>query len=185
MKIPIFIKVISPIIILGLFLLTVFFALNYETITAQFYFIFLFMIIFVFLFGFAMGQRFVMPIKKLVERATSLAEGILTTRVYLKTEDEFEQLAEILNRIAMEMEKEKTIAQKAEDIASVTVRAKTQELEEIIANLEEKIKNRTAEFQKVINDSEVLRGLVKSREDEITKLRKEILDLRGAPKRKK
>ena len=178
MKITILFKSAASIVILGLFLITVFIAVSYENLSADLYVILIFVITFVFLFGFAIGQRIVSPIKKLVEKATSLAEGILTTRVYFKTKDEFEQLAEILNKIAVEMEKNQNTAQKAEDIAEVTIRAKTQELEEAMVILEEKIKARTKDLQKIVEESESLRGLVKDRETEITRLRKEIIKLK-------
>lgn len=178
MKITILFKSAASTIILGLFVMTVFIAVNYENLNPDFYIILTSVTIFVFLFGFAVGQKIVSPVKKLIGKATSLADGILTTRVYFKTKDEFEQLAEILNRIAVEMEENQNTAQKAGDIAEVTVRAKTQELEETLTVLEEKIKIRTRDFQRMAEESESLRGLIKERETEITRLRKEIIELK-------
>jgi len=176
----ILVKITRPIIILGIFLICIFAALNYENLTASFYIIFFIVAIFIFLFGFAIGQRFASPVKKLVERATALAEGALKTRVYLETKDEFEQLSKIFNKIAEELEKSQSTAEQAEDIAEVKIRAKTQELEEVVANLEEKIRGRNTELQRMIEESEKLQGVAKERETEVIKLKKEIKELKEA-----
>ena len=174
----ILVKTASPIIILGIFLICIFFALSYENLTANFYIIFSIVAIFIFLFGFAIGQRFASPVRKLVERATALAEGALKTRVYLETKDEFEQLSKIFNKIAEELEKSHSTAEQAKDIAEVRIKAKTQELEEVVADLEEKIRGRSTELQCMIEESEKFQGMVKERETEIIKLKKEIKELK-------
>ena len=174
----ILVKIARPIIILGIFLISIFVALDYENLTANFYIIFLLVAIFIFLFGFAVGQRLTSPIKKLVEMATALAEGALKTRVYLETKDEFEQLSEIFNKIAEELEKSHSTAEQAKDIAEVRIRAKTQELGEIINNLEEKIRGRSTELQRMIGESEKFQTIVKGREKEIVELKKTINKLK-------
>ncbi len=174
----ILVKIARPIIILGIFLISIFVALNYENLTANFYIIFLLVAIFIFLFGFAIGQRFASPVKKLVERATALAEGALKTRVYLETKDEFEQLSKIFNKIAEELEKSHSIAEQAENVAEVKIRAKTQELEEVVADLEEKIRGRSTELQRMIEESEKFQTIVKDREKEIVELKKTINKLK-------
>ena len=174
-----------PIILVGLFVIAVFMALNYENLTLQVYAIFTFIAVFVFLFGFAIGQRFASPVRKLLEKVEQLSKGELDSRIYLETKDEFEELAKSFNKIAEELEKSQQEVENAEDVAEIKIRVKTQELEETINALEQKVKNRAQEIQKMITESEHLQELVKNRETEIIKLKKEAKGLREVTKNKK
>jgi len=167
-------RVSFPIIIIGIFVIVVFLALNYENLSIEVYAIFTLIAIFVFLFGFAIGQWLSSPMKQLLEKAEKLSRDEITSRLYLETKDEFEELAKSFNKIAEELEKSYAATEKAEDIASVKIKARTQELEEEINNLEEKVRNRTEDLQKIIKESEELQILAKEREAEIIKLKKEI-----------
>lgn len=166
-----------PIIIVGVFVMLVFMALNYESLSIEIYAIFAIVAIFVFLFGFAIGQRLASPMKQLLEKAEKLSGGELTSRIYLETKDEFEELGRSFNKIAEELEKSHATAETAENVADVRIRAKTQELEEQINNLEEKVRGRAQELQKIIEESEKLQELAKNRETEIVKLKKDIKEL--------
>ncbi|MBU4274376.1 HAMP domain-containing protein [Patescibacteria group bacterium] len=177
-------KVSFPIIIIGIFVMVVFTALNYENLNIEVYAIFALIAVFVFLFGFSIGQKFSSPVRQLLDKAEKLSRGELNSRIYLGTKDEFGELAKAFNKIAGELEQSHQTAEKAEDVADVRVRARTQELEEEINNLEQKVKGRALELQKIIEESEQLQELVKNREVEIIKLKKEIKDLAGKQNRK-
>lgn len=172
-------RISFPIIIIGIFVIVIFTALNYESLSIEVYAIFALVAVFVFLFGFAIGQRFSSPVRQLLEKAEKLSRGELTSRIYLETKDEFEELSKAFNKIAEELEQSHKTVETAEDVADVRVRAKTQELEEEINNLDQKVKNRAQEIQKMIGESEKLQELAENRATEIVRLKKEIQGVAG------
>ncbi len=166
-------------ILAGLFIIITFVALDYEKIEWSFYIVFFILAIYTFFFGFLTGQRFVSPIKKLIERATNLAEGDLSARIYLEnSKDEFGQLAQVFNKIAEELEKSQTETKETERSVNVKVKARTQALEEVINSLEQKIRNRSLELEKIVGESEKLRDQAKTREAEMEGLKKELSELK-------
>jgi methyl-accepting chemotaxis protein len=175
-------KIASPIIIVGVFIIFVFFALNSGTVSVEIYGIFALVVVFIFLFGFAIGQKFTSPLEKLLDKVRRLSQGEFTSRIYLETKDEFEELARSFNKIAEDLEKSQEQAREAESMADVRVRAKTRELGEEIVNLEDKVKNRAEELQRMMDEVRKLQDLAKNREEEVVKLRKEIADLRVQPR---
>lgn len=178
MKINIFFKIAFPIILMGVFVVVVFIALNYEKLTLSFFIILSLITFFVFLYGFMTGEKFASPVKKLLEKVQELSKGVLTTRIYLETKDELGELAGAFNKIAEDLEKSQTVAKKAKNIVDIRVKARTQDLEETIKNLEQKTINRAVELQKMVQESEKLQGLIKSREGEVTTLKKEVKRLK-------
>lgn len=172
MKTSIFLKISFSLIILGIFLIVIFIALVYQQLNFQSYLIILLLLIFTFLFSFAISQRFVFPIKKLIRRASKLSEGSLKTRIYLETKDEFEQLANIFNQIAEELEKSHSLVEKTKYTVNIKIRAKTKELENVIESLEQKLKDKAREFQGMADRFEEFRKLEKEQELEIIELKK-------------
>jgi len=142
-------KIAVPIILVGIFIITVFVSFNYERLDFSFYVVFALIIIYVFLFGFATGQRFVAPIRKLLNRVNDLNTGDLKARAYLETKDELSELAKAFNEIAEKLEKSQNNEEQTEKSVDVKVRARTRALEETIVALEQKIKNRTIELERV------------------------------------
>ena len=173
-------KIAVPIIVAGVFIITVFIALNYERLDINFYIVFALTAIYIFLFGFATGQRFAVPVKKLLKRATDLSEGDLTTRIYLETKDEFGDLAKIFNKIADELEKSRSKTETTEKSVGIRVKARTQALEETINALEQKVKNRTLELQRIVDESEKIQEKTKIKEVETEQLKKELNELKEA-----
>lgn len=167
-------KIAIPIIITGIFIITIFIAVNRERLNTGFYIVFVFTAVYIFLFGFATGQKFAMPVKKLLKRATDLSDGDLTARAYLETKDEFSELAKVFNKIANELQESRSKIETIEKSVDIKVKARTQALEEIINALEQKVKNRTLELQKIINESETIQTKTKTKEIEIAQLRKEL-----------
>jgi len=147
-------KIAISIIITGIFIITVFIGLNYERLDINFYVVFSLVAVYIFLFGFATGQKFAVPVKKLLKRAIDLSEGDLTTRVYLETKDEFSDLAKAFNKIADELEKSHSETKTTEKSVDIKVKARTEALEETIKALEQKVKNRTLELQRIVDELE-------------------------------
>lgn len=177
-------QIAIPIILVGLFVIVVFTALYFESLTIEIYAIFTLVAIFIFLFGFAIGQRFSSPVKQLLEKAEQLSRGNLDSRIYLETKDEFEELSKAFNKIAEDLKESCANVEKAEGIADLKIRAKTKDLEETVSALEQKVKNRAADIQKIITESESLQNLIKSRETEIIELKKELKELKGFKEQK-
>ena len=167
-------KIAIPIIIAGIFIITIFIALNRERLNTGFYIIFTLTAVYIFLFGFATGQKLAMPVRKLLKRATDLSDGDLTARAYLETKDEFGELAKVFNKIANELQESRSKIETIEKSVDIKVKARTQVLEEIINALEQKVKNRTFELQRIIDESEMIQQKTKTKEVEITQLKKEL-----------
>ncbi|MFH1968504.1 MAG: HAMP domain-containing protein [bacterium] len=178
-------KITTPIILVGLFSIVVFVSLNYNQLELSFYVILLFLSIYIFSFGFAVGQNFASPIKKLLQKAIELSEGDLSSRVYLKTKDELSELADVFNKIAEELEESHIDSKMIERSVDVKTKARTQPLEETINALEQKVKNRTMEFEKIMGESKALQTQIKTKEAEVAQLKKEIDNLTSKVKKRK
>lgn len=159
-------KIAVPIILAGIFTIAVFVALNYvavldyERFDAGFFTVIFILSICVFAFGFATGQSLVSPLRELLDKATQLSKGNLSSRVYLETKDEFAELAKIFNQIAEELQASREQEENAEKSVGIKVKAKTQDLEEIINALEQKIKNRTIEMEKLTRETAELKSQI-------------------------
>jgi len=169
-------KIALPIILTGVFSIIVFIALGYEQSEPSFYVIIFFLIIYVFFFGLATGQNLTSPIKKLLDRATQLSKGDLSSRVYLETKDEFSELGRVFNQIAEELENSRLQEANTEKSVGIKVQARTKELEETINALEQKVKNRTIELEKLIEESSNLQQSAKNKGEETAQLKKELED---------
>jgi len=170
-------KIAIPIILVGIFAISIFIALEYEKLDVNFYIVLFLLAFFVFVFGFATGQTFTSPVKELLNRATELSKGNLSARAYLETKDEFSELASVLNKIAEELEESHLREENSEKSINLKVKARTQDLEETIKALDQKIKNRTIELEKLIKKSDELQANAKEKEVEISQLKKELNDL--------
>ncbi len=171
-------KIAYPIIIAGLFIIVAFIALNYETLNINFYIILGLLIVYIFLFGFATGQNFAVPIKKLLQRADGLSKGDLKSRFYSESKDEIGELARVFNKIAEEFEESKNETQTLERSVDMKVKARTGALEETIEALEQKIKNRTMELERLALSVEKFQQDAKNRDTETAGLRGELVELR-------
>lgn len=166
-------KVAYSIIITGLFIIVIFVAANYEVLTYNFYIILIPLTAFLLLFGFAMGQRFSLPVKEILKDADYLSRGNINVRFSSRDEDELGQLARVFNKIAEGFEKSRT------EIATLDtkVRLRTQTSEEIIKVLEEKVKNRTMDSQRAVGSLEKIQVELKMKDSEILGLKKQIAEL--------
>ena len=172
-------KIAYPIIIAGLFVIVSFIGFNYQNLNVSFYVIFFLLVIYIFLFGFATGQNFAAPVKKLLQRADDLSKGNLKSRLYLQTKDEIGELARIFNKIAEEFEKNKTETETLEKSVDIKVKARTQALEETINALEQKVKNRTLELQRLsVELDRINKQPQKEEEEKILDLKNQIKELK-------
>ncbi|OGZ78968.1 MAG: hypothetical protein A2358_04465 [Candidatus Staskawiczbacteria bacterium RIFOXYB1_FULL_37_44] len=187
-------KIAVPIILAGIFAISVFVALSYVTalnfdkFDIGFYIVIGILGIYVFFFGFASGQNLVSPLKELLEKATELSKGNSSSRVYLETKDEFAELAKVFNKIAEELQKSREQQENAEKFVGIKVQAKTQDLQVIINALEQKVKNRTIELERLVRQLEALSAKAKDKELETRQLKEGLENLRkkaGKAKNKK
>ena len=167
-------KVIVPIILVGVFAIAVFIAMGVDKMTPGFYIVVSFFAIYVFFFGLAIGQNLTSPMKKLLDKTAELSKGNLSSRVYLETKDEFSELANTFNKIAEELEVSQEQQADSEKSVGIKVKARTQELEETINALEQKVKNRTIELERLIEESTRLHEAVKNKGVEAEQLRQEL-----------
>lgn len=178
-------RISLSVILAATFTITAFIAMNYESLGTSFYLILSLLTFFVFFFGVATGQSITSPVKKLLERATELSKGNLSSRVYLETKDELSELAKVFNMIAEELETTKLQTQETERSVELKVRAQTQDLKTTIDALEQKVRNRTAELDKIMSESQRLKLELKNKEAEIQKLRQELNNVKQRPSHEK
>jgi methyl-accepting chemotaxis protein len=178
-------KITFPIILAGLFSLAVFMALNYNQLGPSFYVILLLLSIYIFSFGFAIGQNISSPIKELLKKARELSGGNLSSRVYLETKDELAELADILNKIAEELQENHIDEEIIEKTTEMKTKARTEALNETIMALEQKIRNRTNDLEKITGETKRLQDQVKEKEKEIEQFKKEINLLASKDKKPK
>ncbi len=159
-------KIALPIILSGLFIIVIFIAYTQVKFELSFYIILLLLVLYLFLFGFTVGQRIAFPVKKLLQRAQDLSRGDLASRVYLETKDEFEDLIRVFNQIAEEIQETHSKLKSVESAVDIKVKARTHSLEETIIALEQKIKNRTIELERLMQECERLRQQIKAKENQ-------------------
>jgi len=167
-------KIAIPIILVGAFAIVVFLAVGYDQLSLSFYIIISLLAVYVFFFGLAVGQNLASPVKKILNNATELSEGNLSSRVYLETKDELSELARVFNKIAEELEISRDQESNTEKSVGIKVKARTKELEETINALEQKVKNRTIELERLIKESSRLQEDAKNRKEETGQLREEL-----------
>jgi len=167
-------KIALSIVLAGIFVITAFVAVNYERLDLDYYIVILCLIVFVFSFGLAIGDRLSSPAQELLDKAIEISKGNLSSRAYLKSKDELSQLAEVFNKIAEEINDSRERETIAEKSVGIKVMAKTRDLEETISALEQKVKNRTIELEKLVTESSRLQTDAKVKESEIAQLKNEL-----------
>lgn len=151
-------KIAVPVILCGLFAVSIFAALNLTNFEPNFYIVLSLLTFFIFFFGFYAGQAYTSPIRKILEKANEMSGGKLETRVYLETKDELAELSKVFNQLAQNLQESQQQEKTMEQSLDMKVRAKTQALEETINALEQKVKNRTIEINKLTAELETLKN---------------------------
>ena len=167
-------KIAIPIVLIGVFAIVIFIALNYEQMDSSFYIVFALLVVYVFFFGIATGQNLSSPIRKILDGATELSKGNQSSRIYLESKDELAELAKVFNKIAEELEESHKQSSDMEKSVGIKVKARTRELEETINALEQKVKNRTIELERLIGESNRLQIAMKGKGAETSELKEEL-----------
>lgn len=155
-------KIAIPIILVGIFAIIVFSAAGYVRLEPAFYIIVLFFSIYVFFFGISIGQNLTTPVRKILDEATQLSRGNLSSRVYLETKDELSELAKVFNKIAEELQASREQQDNVEKSVNIKVKARTKEFEETIGALDQKVKNRTIELERLTQEIKKLQEAIKN-----------------------
>jgi len=152
------IRIAIPIILVGVFVILTLFALNYEQFNLSFYIVITLLLVFLFSFGIAIGQNLTSPVKKILDGAQELSKGNWSQRIDVETKDELSELASAFNKIAEELQDDYEQRSEMEKSVAIKVRAQTKEFQETISALEQKVKNRTIELERLTNEINKLRG---------------------------
>lgn len=163
-------RIASTTIIAGLFVVAALVAVNYQVLSPGFYLIAVPLMGFLFFFSVAVGQHVARPMKKILDGAKPLEVGNGRSRMYLKTKDEIGELAKTFNKIAERFEEHKS---KIETL-DVNVKLRTKALEEIIAILEQKVKNRTAQWHQAVQELEQAHAIGEMKDREILDLHNQL-----------
>lgn len=156
-------RISFPIILVGIFAISIFMAIDIKNTSPGFYITLLLLVLFTFFFGYAVGKNISSSIQQLLNKAKELRNGNFSTRIYLQTRDELSELAEVLNHIASDLELNQEEKKQSQELIDISVRARTKDLEEVIKNLEQKVRNRTAELDRLMNDLKKLQLQVKEK----------------------
>jgi len=163
-------KISLSIILAGIFIIIAFVGYNYQTLNSNAYVILYLLIAFIFLFGFAAGQSITMPLRKLLESADGFSKGDLKRRADFNSNDEVGQLTKVFNKIAEAFEKKNTESEDAKKSFDIKLRTRILILEEVVNALDKKVKNRTFEFQKAVEELEKIKEQLKLKDGEIMNL---------------
>ena len=153
------IKIAIPVILVGIFAILAFVSISYQNIDKSFYVTILLIVVFVFFSGIAIGQSISKHVKKILSKAVELSQGNLSSRVDLDTKDELAELAKTFNKIAEDLKESRVQKEDIERSIGIKVKAKTNDLEERINALEQKVKNRTIELERLIEESNKLKEI--------------------------
>lgn len=162
-------KIAFSIIAAGLFIVVSFAALNYENLTSPFYIVAGFVVAFIFLFGFAMGHNYATPLKELLKKAEDVSKGDLKSKFHLETKDEIEELSKAFNKITEGLEKNTSEIETLKKTSDIKLKTKDIVSEKVIDALEEKIKNRTADLERVTTERDQLNKQLQELQDQLNK----------------
>lgn len=163
-------RIASAVTLAGLFVMMAFLALQNDIFAYNFYLVLLLVIIFLFVFGLSVGQHTASPIKDMLKDTHYFIKGGYGVKYFKEYKGELGQLATVFNKIAEEFDKNKSEVRNLDS----KIQLKTRTLEEIISLLERKLKNRTTDFQKTIENLEKSQSQLRLKEKEILMLKKQI-----------
>ncbi|MGH7239897.1 MAG: hypothetical protein ACREHG_07505 [Candidatus Saccharimonadales bacterium] len=182
-------KIAISIIIGGLFVIVSLLAVDYSLgmVDSGVYLVLAALVFYVVTFGAAMGYHYAEPVKNLLMSASSVSKGkkvtFSTSVRHLGKEDEIGALAITIDQIIKDFERKK--AQVEESKESAETKFKTKELlsNEVIRALEEKVRNRTAQWQQAHEQLERLRCNMLATEREMAELKQQVEKLSARKKR--
>jgi len=151
-------KIALPIIITGIFIITAVIAIIYDQLNVSLYVTIGLLLVYTIFYSMAVSRRVATPVGKILKEAKELSRGNLSDRVYLETRDELAELAQVLNEIAEKLEIDREEKYNSEKALGIKVKVKTQEFQETIEALEQKVRNRTIELERLIKETERLQN---------------------------
>ena len=167
-------KIAFSIIVAGLFIMASFMALNYEVLNAGSYIIFSLLFFYIFMFGIAAGKKYAGPVKELVENVSDAIKGKGAKKLSFDTKDEIEELSKAIEKVFKDSEKNKSETEMIKKSGDIKFKTKSLLSEQLIGALEQKVKNRTMDFEKAIAEADSARAELKIKDLEIIRLREEL-----------
>lgn len=145
----------------------------------------LFLIIpFSLLISFYFVKEIVGPLEKLKKGAEIIGKGDFSHRIILKTNDEFEELANVFNLMTENLKRARSVLEEAKTILKIRVDAKTHQLKELVEHLEDRIKERTKELEERLKELEKFHRLTVARELKMIELKRETEKLKTELRKK-
>ncbi|MDO8524177.1 MAG: cache domain-containing protein [bacterium] len=145
-----------------------------NTFQRQVIIIFLSGLVLLLVISYLLGNKIVVPIKKIITATRRVSLGELEIKIAIKTGDEIEELAESFNKMADDLKISRTGLEESKDVLEIKVAARTRELQELAKSLEGKVGERTKELQKRLNELERFYRLTVGRELKMIDLKKKI-----------
>jgi nitrate/nitrite-specific signal transduction histidine kinase len=142
---------------------------HFTTIAASLIFFFIALLIFL--------RLVASPLNKLTNACEKVRKGDLDVRLEIKSQNEIGELIATFNKMISDLKKSQTSFKEARDILEIKVKARTKELEEVVANQEEVIKKRTKDLQDRIEKLERFRRLTVGRELKMIELKNNLRQL--------
>ncbi len=171
-------KIAFSVVVGGMFVIASLLAIAYEKLDLGLYVIFFLLALYLLFFGIAAGRKFSSPVYKILNRADDLDKGDMKARVYLETKDEIGELAKIFNRMAEELERSKIRIEDVEKAVDIKIKARTESLQETVSALEQKVKNRTLELERALEELKNTKNIIKQKESEVVSFKKALDDLK-------
>lgn len=151
-------KIAVSIILAGLFIVVSFAALDYENLGSPFYIVSGFIVAFIFSFGFAMGHIYAEPVTELLKNMDGKVDGNEDSKKpEIKTHDEIEELARAFGKVTQGLEEKVLGIETQKKTSDIKFKTKDIVSEKVIDALEEKIKNRTGELERVTKERDQLK----------------------------
>ncbi len=125
---------------------------------------------YIFVIAVLFSRNLTYPLKKLILWAKKVVEGEAKEKISIITNDEISEVVECLKQMVEELENMKAVLE-------IKVRARTEELRELVENREEEITKRTKELRERTEELEEFNKVAVGRELKMIELKKEIKEL--------
>lgn len=167
-------KVSFKIMLAGFFVLAMVAAFQWGDWSS--YFVAQMLLLSAFIIGFALasGEQITGPLKKFLQKAEHMGAGNFVGRFYHQSKDELGHLSHVFDKISQNLGHNKFELRKLQEAFDERVKHITGLMGETIRALEQKVRNRTAELQKVAKEFMMLREQLAVRDQEVDALKKKL-----------
>jgi len=153
MKKGLFLRILLPLILIGVFPIIVFISLFYPEVRTEALYVLGLTIIFVFLFGINTSKNISAPIKKIIDKTKQIKQGNLQARIEVESVDELGELAQSFNRMAAEVDRAYSLRETTNQLVNLKVKKKTKKLTKIVSQLKDEIRQKEKKFQQKIKET--------------------------------